>query len=75
MNESLTFLSVAPEIALAAAVVLLLLVEVSFKPRPAVLGAIAGAVLAAGTALSAWQWAAQRACSWPRTREPASAAC
>ena len=60
MNESLTFLSVAPEIALAAAVVLLLLVEVSFKPRPAVWGAIAGAGLAAGTALSAWQWVAHR---------------
>jgi hypothetical protein len=38
VNESLTFLSVAPEIALAAAVVLLLMVEVAFKPHPAVWG-------------------------------------
>ena len=60
VNVSLTFLSVAPEIALAAAVVLLLMVEVTFKPRAAVWGAIAGAGLAAGTALSAWQWVAHR---------------
>ncbi len=36
MNVSLTFLSIAPEIALAAAVILLLKVEVTFKPRAAV---------------------------------------
>ena len=60
MNVSLTFLSVAPEIAVAAAVVLLLMVEVTFKPRAAVWGAIAGAGLAAGAALSAWQWVAHR---------------
>jgi NADH-quinone oxidoreductase subunit N len=60
VNASLTFLSIAPEIALAAAVILLLMVEVGFKPRPAVWGAIAGAGLAAGTALSAWQWVAHR---------------
>jgi len=41
-------------------VVLLLLVEVSFKPPRAVWGVVAGAGLAAGTALSAWQWVAHR---------------
>ncbi|MFH1331602.1 MAG: NADH-quinone oxidoreductase subunit N [Actinomycetota bacterium] len=60
MNVSLTFLSVAPEVAVVAAVVLLLMVEVTFKPRAAVWGAIAGAGLAAGAALSAWQWVAGR---------------
>jgi NADH-quinone oxidoreductase subunit N len=60
VNVSLTFLSVAPEIALAAAVVLLLIVEVTFKPRAAVWGVIAGAGLAAATVLAAWQWAAHR---------------
>ncbi|MBM3696107.1 MAG: NADH-quinone oxidoreductase subunit N [Actinobacteria bacterium] len=54
------FLSAAPEVALAAAVVLLLMVEVAFKPRPAAWGAIAGAGLAAATGFSAWQWAAYR---------------
>ena len=58
MNDALTFLSVAPEVALAAGVVLLLLVEVSFKPRAVVWGLIAAAGLAAGTGLAAWQWAA-----------------
>jgi len=60
VNGSLTFLSVAPEIALAAAVVLLLLVEVTFKPRAGAWAVVAGAGLAAGTALSAWQWVAHR---------------
>ncbi len=60
MNESLSFLAVAPEIALAAAVVILLMVEVTFKPRPAVWGVIAGVGLAAGATLAAWQWVAHR---------------
>lgn len=60
MNETITFLSVAPEVAISAAVVLLLLVEVAWKPRPAVWGAIAGAGLAAGALLSGWQWVAHR---------------
>jgi NADH-quinone oxidoreductase subunit N len=60
VTAPLTFASVAPEIALAAAVVLLLLVEVTWKPRPAVWGVIAAAGLAAATGLSGWQWAAYR---------------
>ena len=60
MNESITFLSVAPEVAAAAAVVLLLIVEVIWKPRAVVWGVIAGAGLTAATALCGWQWAAHR---------------
>ncbi len=60
MNESITFLSVAPQIAAAAAVVLLLMVEVIWKPRAVVWGVIAGAGLTAATALCGWQWAAHR---------------
>jgi len=60
VNETITFLSVAPEVALAASVVLLLMIEVIWKPRPAVWGVIAGAGLAAAAALCGWQWAAHR---------------
>lgn len=60
MNETLTFLSIAPQVAVAAAVVLLLVVEVVWKPRPAVWGLVAGAGLAAAAGLSGWQWAAHR---------------
>jgi NADH-quinone oxidoreductase subunit N len=60
VNETITFLSVAPEIAVSAAVVLLLMVEVVWKPRSAVWGVIAGGGLAAGAVLSGWQWVAHR---------------
>jgi len=60
VNETLTFVSIAPEVAVAAAVVLLLMVEVVWKPRPAVWAVIAGSGLAAATGLSGWQWAAHR---------------
>lgn len=60
MNESITFLSIAPEVTAGAAVVLLLLVEVTWKPRAAVWALIAGAGLAAATVLAGWQWVAHR---------------
>ena len=60
MNESITFLAVAPEVAVSAAAVLLLMVEVIWKPPAALWGVIGGAGLAAGAVLSGWQWVAHR---------------
>jgi NADH-quinone oxidoreductase subunit N len=56
MTDTLTFLSVAPEVVVTAAVVLLLLVEVTWRPRPGWWALIAGAGIAGATAMSAWQW-------------------
>jgi len=56
MTGTMSFLSVGPEVAITAAVVVLLMVEVTWKPRPWVWAVLAGAGIAAATGLSAWQW-------------------
>ncbi len=56
MMGDLSFVAVAPEVAITSAVVLLLMVEVSMHPRPWVWGLVAGAGAASATALAGWQW-------------------
>ena len=56
MVGNLDILAIAPEIALTAAVVVLLLVEVNFDPHPRVWGGIAGVGIVAATVLSVFQW-------------------
>jgi NADH-quinone oxidoreductase subunit N len=60
LSSPMAFLSVAPEIAVTAAVVLLLLVEVTWKPGGRSWAVIATAGLVTATVLSGWQWASYR---------------
>jgi NADH-quinone oxidoreductase subunit N len=64
LSDTLTFLSVAPEVALASAVILLLMVEVTLRPPAFVWGVIAGLGLAAGTGFAAWQWTSDAGAFW-----------
>jgi len=57
MGANLDVVAVAPLIAVVGAVVVLLMVDVTWKPGPQVWGVIAGIGLAAATGLAGWQWA------------------
>ena len=55
--NNMDFLAIAPEVAITAAAVLVLLAEVSFKPPAWVWGGFAGLGVAAALGFSIWQWA------------------
>lgn len=55
-TPEVSWLAIAPEIALALGAAFVLLVEVQWKPKARVLGTVAGVALAAAAALTGWQW-------------------